>query len=71
MNTALRLFRKKGVFAEDEIRDIREWYKNSFHVHLQPIMGGSLRPMAGTDNIHGVTRAFTGESAISSIIINL
>ncbi len=39
MNAALRLFRIKGIFTEDEIRDIKERYKNGFHVHLQPIIG--------------------------------
>jgi hypothetical protein len=39
MNTALRLFRKKGILSEEEVRDIRERYKNGFHVHLQPIIG--------------------------------
>ncbi|TFH38590.1 MAG: IS91 family transposase [Chrysiogenales bacterium] len=39
MNAALRLFRKYGIFTEEEVRDIRERYKNGFHVHLQPIIG--------------------------------
>ncbi len=39
MNAALHLFRKNGIFTEEEIRDIKERYKNGFHVHLQPIIG--------------------------------
>ncbi|OHD64914.1 MAG: hypothetical protein A2176_04750 [Spirochaetes bacterium RBG_13_51_14] len=39
MNVALRLFRKNGIYNEEEIRDIRARYKNGFHVHLQPITG--------------------------------
>jgi hypothetical protein len=39
MNAALRLFRRKGIFTEEEVRDIRIKYKNGFHVHLQPITG--------------------------------
>ncbi|TFH39635.1 MAG: transposase [Chrysiogenales bacterium] len=40
MNAALRLFRNYGIFTEEEeVRDIRERYKNGFHVHLQSISG--------------------------------
>ncbi len=39
MNAVFRLFRKYGIFTEEEIRDIRERYKNGFHVHLQPVIG--------------------------------
>jgi hypothetical protein len=41
MNAALRLFRKKGIFNEDEIRIFRDKYKNGCHVHLTPITGGN------------------------------
>jgi hypothetical protein len=41
MNAALRMFRKKGIFNEDEIRIFRDKYKNGFHVHLTPITGGN------------------------------
>ncbi len=34
MNAALRIFRKNGIFTEEDIRDIKERYKNGFHVHL-------------------------------------
>jgi len=41
MNAAFRLFRKYAIFTEEEIRDIRERYKNGFHVHLQPVIGSN------------------------------
>jgi len=39
MNTALRVFRKNGIFIEEKVRYIRDRYQNGFHVHLQPIIG--------------------------------
>ncbi|MBN1495147.1 MAG: transposase, partial [Spirochaetes bacterium] len=39
MNAAIRLFKKNGIVSEEEVRIIKEKYKNGFHVHLQPIIG--------------------------------
>jgi hypothetical protein len=39
MNTALRLFRKHGIFSEEEVRTIKDKYKKGFHVHFKPIIG--------------------------------
>ncbi len=39
MNASLRLFRKHGILFEEEVRTIKDKYKNGFHVHLQPITG--------------------------------
>jgi hypothetical protein len=41
MSAALRLFRKYGIFTEEEIRAIKERYKNGFHVHFKPITGSN------------------------------
>ncbi len=39
MNAVLRLLGKNGILSEEEVRIIREKYKNGFHVHLQPVIG--------------------------------
>ena len=39
MNASLRLFRKHGILTEEEVRTIKDKYKNGFHVHLKPITG--------------------------------
>ena len=39
MNAACRLFRKTGMFSEEEIIAIKQKYKNGFHVHFKPIDG--------------------------------
>ncbi|TAL38084.1 MAG: IS91 family transposase [Spirochaetes bacterium] len=39
MDAACRLFRKTGMLSGDEIAQIKERYKNAFHVHFKTITG--------------------------------
>lgn len=43
MNAELRLLRRKGIFTEEEVRAIKDTYKNGFHVHFQPIVGTNFK----------------------------
>ncbi len=39
MDAACRLFRRAGIFSTDEIVQIKERYRNGFHVHFKTIEG--------------------------------